>query len=53
MQTPRKSTEKKLENPPACRWSESSTRWMLENYDIWSATPPRGCQHPTALRGCD
>lgn len=26
-----------------CDWPESKTLFLLNCYDIWSATPPRGC----------
>lgn len=45
--------------PPAQRstpapetWQDSETLFLLKCYDIWSATPPRGCdcnsQQPAA-----
>jgi len=28
----------------ACDWPASKTLFLLNCYDVWSATPPRGCQ---------
>lgn len=27
----------------SCDWPESKTLFLLNCYDVWSATPPRGC----------
>jgi hypothetical protein len=29
---------------PIANWSESETLFLINCYDVWSATPPRGCQ---------
>jgi len=30
--------------PPTEQWKHSETLFLLTCYDIWSATPPRGCR---------
>jgi hypothetical protein len=29
---------------PIASWPESETLFLINCYDVWSATPPRGCQ---------
>lgn len=37
----RQTLEHGRPNAP-CKWPESKTLFLLNCYDIWSATPPRG-----------
>jgi hypothetical protein len=30
--------------PEAETWRESDVLYLLKCYDVWSATPPRGCE---------
>ncbi len=46
MRNTRKHPDKEYSGQPACTWPESSTRWLMENYDIWSATPSREAHEP-------
>jgi hypothetical protein len=46
MRNKRKNPDKWFSGRSACNWPQSSTRWLMENYDIWSATPSRGADLP-------
>jgi hypothetical protein len=35
------------------RWRDSETLYLLRCYDIWSATPPRGCECGAPLPTAD
>jgi len=47
-----KSTDRWSDNRPAETWQDSSTRWLMENYDIWSATPVRDSDQPARPLPC-
>ena len=46
MRKHRKSTDRWLGDRATDPWKESSIRWLMENYDIWSATPARCPNEP-------
>lgn len=43
MTTSKRSPSRRRPRPRAETWQDSDTLYLLRCYDVWSATPPRGC----------
>lgn len=43
MQSPERQSQNHRRPNAPCDWPDSKTLFLLNCYNIWSATPPRGC----------